>query len=36
MVFARRDKNGHKNNRSSKGSKTKAARTDSPEEQPST
>ena len=36
MVFARRDKNGHKNNRSSKGSKTKAARTDSDEEQPST
>jgi uncharacterized protein YacL len=36
MVFARRDKNGARNNRSSKGSKSKAARTDSPEEQPST
>ena len=33
MVFARRDKNGHKKNRSSK---SKAARTDSAEEQPST
>jgi uncharacterized protein YacL len=35
MVFARRDKNGARNNRSSKSSKGKAARTDSAEEQPS-
>ena len=35
MVFARRDKNGARNNRSSKSNKGKAARTDSAEEQPS-
>jgi hypothetical protein len=35
MVFARRDKNGHKTNRSSKNGKSKAARTDSADEHPS-
>jgi hypothetical protein len=36
MVFARRDKNGPRSNRSGKSSKTKVSRTDAAEEQPST